>query len=1151
MNIKDILQRDPTTPLINQGQARIADQTDEKILAELKGELSSFVCEGQFADGIERILSSFLGNLGQTSQKGAWVSGFYGSGKSHFLKMLAHLWMDTEFPDGSTARSLVPYMPEELRSLLRELDTAGKRAGGLLAAAGSVPSGTTDMVRLTILGIILRAAGLPALYPQAQFCLWLHDQGYFDRVKGTLESAGRSWEKELNDLYVSGPLARAVLVCDPHFASSEAEARKTIREQFPTRANDLTTEEFVTTAKRALRLAGRAGRMPCTVLVLDEVQVYIGDSHDRSTLVCEVAEAVSKQLDSQVILVASGQSALTEVRLLHKLLDRFTIRVPLSDTDVETVTRKVLLQKKPAMMAPIARELDLRGGEISRQLQDTRIRESTQDSEILVDDYPLLPVRRRFWEHCFRAIDAAGTKSQLRSQLQIIRDALANLADRPVGVLVPGDELYEALAPSMVETGVLLREINERIIHLAKDGSTEGRLARRICALAFLIGKLPRDAGADIGVRATKEHIADLLVDDLGADNGKVRSDVEATLEKLVADGVLMRVGDEHRLQTKEGAEWDREFRNRQTRLANDDADVQIRRDGLLYAEADRMVRGLRILHGAAKEARQLVIHRDQTPPQNTGEAIPVWIRDGWSTSEREFVEAARSAGSDSPVIFVFVPRRSADDLRRYVIEAAAAQATLDAKGIPEAAEGKEARRSMESRRDEAVRKRDELVREIVAKAKVFQGGGNELLQAALEERLEVAAKASVVRLFPRFPEADSAAWEVAIKRAREGADQPLQPVGWSGSTEQHPVCQQVLGTIGAGKTGGEVRKALQAAPFGWPRDAVDAALIALHRSQAVTATLNGMPVALGQLDQNKIQKAEFRIERAALSVGDRLAIRKLYTVLGISCKSGEELGKAAEFLTGLVSLAEAAGGPAPLPPRPSIAEIESLQKLPGNEQLAAIRNKATEWEAWIAEWKKAKELAEQRKPVWATAERLANHAAGLPAAADAIAQLEAVQKERMLLAATDPVTPIRAALAEALRQAVNEAHAAHEQAYSAAMAELQANETWVRLAAPDQAEILAQVGLAAPVKGAVSSDEALLATLDARPLPARQAEADAVRGRLARALEMAAKLLEPKVRTIRLERATLCSEGEVRQWLARQEKLLLEAVEQGPVLVS
>ena len=141
-----------------------------------------------------------------------------------------------------------------------------------------------------------------------------------------------------------------------------------------------------------------------------------------------------KQLDSQVMLVGAGQSALTGVRLLNKLMGRFLVRVQLSDTDVETVTRKVLLAKAargPRGSAEIARS---ECGEVSRQLQGTKIAERTDDQTIVVDDYPLLPVRRRFWENCFRQVDTAGTQSQLRSQLRIIHDSVARLANKPLGV---------------------------------------------------------------------------------------------------------------------------------------------------------------------------------------------------------------------------------------------------------------------------------------------------------------------------------------------------------------------------------------------------------------------------------------------------------------------------------------------------------------------------------------------------------------------------------------------------------------------------------------------------------------------------------------------------------------------------------------------
>jgi hypothetical protein len=717
--------------------------------------------------------------------------------------------------------------------------------------------------------------------------------------------------------------------------------------------------------------------------------------------------------------------------------------------------------------------------------------------------------------------------------------------------VIPGDELFEALAPEMVNTSALSRDINERIINLSKDGSESGRLRRRICGLVFLIGKLPHETGADLGVRATPEHIADLLVDDLAADNGKLRSTVGNTLESLASDGNLMRVGREYRLQTKESSEWDREFRNRQARLANDDATLQVRRDGLLYAAADRIVKTLKLNQGAAKEPRPVLVHREQSRPAGNGHAVSVWIRDGWSCGEKDVLDAARAAGSEDAVVYVFIPRQSAEDLRRRIIEAEAAEQTLNVKGSPASFEGQEARRGMESRCELAVKERDGLVTQIVANAKVFHGGGNELLQLTLEEKLREASAASLVRLFPRLKEADSAAWGAVIRRAREGADLPFQPLGHAGSTEQHPVCRQVLETIGAGKSGAEVRKVLQASPFGWPKDAVDAALIALHRAQHLSATLNGAPVQPGQLDQNKISKTEFRREQAVLSVGDRLAVRKLYNLLNVACKGGDEALRVGEFLAALATLAAAAGGPPPLPAPPSTAEIEDLNRLVGSEQLAALRAQAAEWESRIGQWTKVKAMADKRRPDWELTERLAHHAAVLVGAADARAQVEAIRNGRLLLEPTDPLVPLRGALCSLLRESVRVAAAQYQDAYAAATATFAGDENRSKLPEQDRSAILAEVGLAPAPSVVVSTDAALLASLDARPLATWEAEVHAVPGRLQFALELAARRLEPRVRTLSLERATLRSKDDVRAWLARQETRLLEALEDGPVLVN
>lgn len=161
MKNREIFQRDPAaTKLLNDGVASVTESQSAKEIETLRYELEHFVCEGQYQEGMIRILESYLGNVNSTVQPAAWVSGFYGSGKSHLLKMLRHLWFDTKFADGATARGLAR-LPADVKDLLKELSTSGKRFGGLHAASGTLPSGGGNSVRLTVLSVVFRSKNLP------------------------------------------------------------------------------------------------------------------------------------------------------------------------------------------------------------------------------------------------------------------------------------------------------------------------------------------------------------------------------------------------------------------------------------------------------------------------------------------------------------------------------------------------------------------------------------------------------------------------------------------------------------------------------------------------------------------------------------------------------------------------------------------------------------------------------------------------------------------------------------------------------------------------------------------------------------------------------------------------------------------------------
>jgi len=621
---RDVFAHDPTKGDIpNLGVAKVKNPEGPGDWATLEWELRSFVCEGEYERGLERILAQFLGHLNQPEQPAAWVSGFFGSGKSHLMRVLEYLWRDYKLPSGASARELTQ-LPLDIESHLVELSTAAKRAGGLWSAAGTLGAGASGSVRLAFLSVIFDAAGLPRQYAPARLAIWLKTENLYEQVEAAVSAAGRSLGHELRNLYVSPSLARALLDSGASFGATTDTVSTALQAQYPTR-DDVSHDEMLATLEDVLKLQSTvSGKLPLTIVVLDEMQQYIGDESAKALNVQQLVEACSAQFGSQVLVVATGQAALTANATLQKLIDRFTVTVALSDTDVETVVRKVVLRKKAEAYAAITDALDPVSGEINRHLGGTRLEAKAADKDDLVPDYPLLPTRRRFWEIALRAIDKAGGKAGvLRTQLKIVHEAARSVADRPLGHVIGGDFVFHSESASMLASGALLKEIDELIRGL-DDGSPDGKLKSRACALVFLIGELPSDGAGDTGVRATAPVIADLLVEDLANDGARLRNHVPRVLDELADEGRVVKLGHEYRLQTEEGALWTKDYNQRRAALGDDAAKISQLRSEWLGKLLDGELAGLKLVHGKCKTPRKFERHTGDDPPANTGAAIPI-----------------------------------------------------------------------------------------------------------------------------------------------------------------------------------------------------------------------------------------------------------------------------------------------------------------------------------------------------------------------------------------------------------------------------------------------------------------------------------------------------------------------------------------------
>lgn len=1145
MNNRDIYQKDPATrKLVNEGVASVNDEKTDQALAVLRYELETFVCDGQYQKGLAHIFETYLNNIDQAQQPAVWVSGFYGSGKSHLVKMLRALWVDSVFDDGATARGIAN-LPQNIQDHLKELSTQAKRHGGLHAASGTLGAGASGSVRLALLRIIFKSVGLPEQYPVARFVMWLKDEGIYDQVHKHVEQNGFDWDEELDNFYVAEGLHDALVQAKPNLFSSPVSCVETLNNLYPY-VQDVSSDDMLKAIRHALT---KDGKFPLTLVVLDEVQQYIGEDSQRSIDVQEAVEACSKNIGGKLLFIGTGQTAVTGTSNLKKLEGRFTIRVELSDADVDAVIRQVILAKKPDAKPSIEQIMQTNLGEISRHLAGTTIGHQQDDIPYFSQDYPILPVRRRFWENTLRVLDQTGTDSQLRNQLSMIHKVIQTNLDAPLGSVVPADYLYFDSADKLLQSRILPRKVHEKTMSWIK-GSEDEKLMGRACGLVFLVNKLA-SSNNEIGIHTTIDTLADLLVEDLSQGSSALRSKLPGLLDKCE---LLMKVGDEYRIQTEESAAWSDEFLSQRSALSNEAHRIEAERDDRIRKRFGEMVRKLSLTQGSSKVTRDIFPVFDSQLPGDADQRICVWVRDGWSIDENSVRADARQAGNQSPTVFVFIPKRSADDLRHHLIEYKAASATLDKRGVPNTPEGTEARAAMETSKQTAEGKIRELLEEAFSGARVFQGGGNEILGNDLQEMALEAANNSLQRLYPQFHTADHTGWSKVYEKASKGAPDALKAVGDEGEPAKNPVCKAILGFIAGGKKGVDIRTQLEASPYGWSRDAVDGGLQVLLVAGLIRAQdERGQTIDPKELERKTIGKVMFKVESATVTTAQRIQIRKLLQKTGLTVKQGEELAFVPAFLQKMLELANHAGGEAPKPDQPETTVLDDIRLTAGNEQLLSLYNQREDLGNKIDDWTDLADRIAKRWPNWDVLKRLTGHAASVKEAEFILAQVKTIEQQRQLLEEPDLITPLISNLTQLLRDELNRLDKAYQSGHDQGMERLNDDSNWQQLEPEQRNQLLSEqkLTLADRPKVEVQNTEEVLSTLDVCALPMFNDRVAAMPSRFDNVAAGAAELCEPKAQFIQVPRRTLKTDEEIDAWLEDVKQQLKTALPNGPIVIK
>ena len=541
--VKDILEKDPRRriePVIK------VDEQDPRIVGS---ELEEYVVTKEIRDYLEDIIDRFIESRSRVPESVCgWISGFFGSGKSHFLKVLGYVLSNRpiKLEDGrevgaATYFCLKHSLPGRM-ILEKELRTRAIFVNMLNFDRETGPS----ITRIAYTAL-LQELGLSEVPWVAEIERILQERGLWNKFLEFIENeTGKPWQHIRRMTVMIRPLiAKALCKLDPKLYPNEKLAEKAIEDVEKT--FELTPRKLAEALLReAERLGGEMGRV---VLLLDEVGLYIADKADRLTDLNILAEEIERIGKGKVWLFVTAQEAIEEKierveayrGQFEKVKDRFRIKVTLTPENIDTVVKKRLLQKT----SQSRKELESLYNKYSGSLATSAlIKNPARDYEGLltrlrredfIESYPLMPYHVRLMQDIFSVLRSRGRATpeltgRERAVLSVVRALLigpgtkVGLADSELGVLATFDMVYDAID---VEIKAVRSEQQAMIEEISKLGEKEGLRIDSVAKTLFLLQQVGD------WLPCTVENISALLYPRLGEDKAKLENKVRACLEEL------------------------------------------------------------------------------------------------------------------------------------------------------------------------------------------------------------------------------------------------------------------------------------------------------------------------------------------------------------------------------------------------------------------------------------------------------------------------------------------------------------------------------------------------------------------------------------------------------------------------------------------
>ncbi len=556
MRIEQMFQDDINRKI--NGVVKVDQDTDDVLVQEIEEYVITKELKKHFITFFNNYGDSFLD---KTADIGVWISGFFGSGKSHFLKMLSYILANGEVQGTKTVERFRKKFDDDPATFMM-IDSATK--GGTdtilfnIDIEGSINKDKTAVLRvfakmfynyLGFYGENLKVAKLE------QF---IAKRGKTDEFRRVFEDKnGQSWLSSRDAFaFFEDDVVESLMEI---LGMSETAARNWFD---GTETVEMSIAQLVSEMKEYVDSRPANFRL---LFMIDEVGQYVGGDTDLLINLQSLIEKIGSECEGKIWVICTGQEAIDEIiktreNEFSRIQARFKTRLSLSSSSADEVIQKRILKKKPESTTEL---------ESVYNQNDSVLRNLFSFSDAIMDikgyngsgefanNFPFVPYQFIIMQKVFAEIRKHGNSGKHlsggeRSMLSGFQEAAQKIKEKNEYALAPFHLFYDTVHTFLDGS---IRRVIERCARAAADGNGIEEQDVDVLKLLYLI-RYVDDIPANI------DNIVILMADDIRLDKITMREAIRNSLDRLMSQNYIGRTSDTYNFLTDEEQDIQREIKN-------------------------------------------------------------------------------------------------------------------------------------------------------------------------------------------------------------------------------------------------------------------------------------------------------------------------------------------------------------------------------------------------------------------------------------------------------------------------------------------------------------------------------------------------------------------------------------------------------------